>query len=434
MKIILIEENPHWQGKTKNYIKREKLSTLIEFLPLKQVITISGIRRCGKSTLTKEAIQYLIDTGTNPHNIFSINLEQPSFLEYKHDPNYLNVIYESYLKLINPQGKVYVIFDEVQFFEQWQVFVKSKYENSDIKFIVTGSNSSMLSSDLNTLLSGRSLNIHLDTFSFREFLDYKGIDYSNEMRRISNKIEIARAKDEYLTWGGFYEVFEVESESIKKELLISYAKNIIYQDIIPRYKIRNSEVIERLFFYLLNNITGALNYSTLSKIFDISDKTIKEYINYFEDVFLLKRIDKYHTKQKEQIKSSKKIYALDNGFLQIAPKHSKNLGIALENNVFNVLNQTGSQLTYMKDSYEVDFLCDDILYQVAYDINDEKTKKRELRAFEHFKNKKNQRCQLVTYDTIETIGDVEVISVDEFILIGCKENILTYKASLSTKT
>jgi len=416
VKNILIEENRHWQGKTQNFIKREKLSKLIAFLPLKQIITISGIRRCGKSTLAKEAIQYLIDTGTHPHNIFFINLEQPSFLEYKHDPSYLNVIYETYLKLVNPQGKVYVIFDEVQFFEQWQVFVKSKYENSDIKFIITGSNSSMLSGDLNTLLSGRSLNIHLDTFSFREFLDYKGVDYRSEMSRISNKIDIARAKDEYLKWGGFYEVFEVESESVKKELLISYAKNIIYQDIIPRYKIRNSEIIERLFFYLLNNITGVLNYTTLSKTFDISDKTIKEYINYFEDVFLLKRMDKYHTKQKEQIKSSKKIYALDNGFLQIAPKHSENIGVALENLVFNLLNQTGSGLTYMKETYEIDFLCNDILYQVTYDISDEKTKKRELRAFEYFKSKKIQGCQLVTYETIEAIGDVKVISVDTLML------------------
>jgi len=418
MKNILVEENPHWQGKAQKFVKREKLSKLIELLPLKQIITISGIRRCGKSTLVREAIQHLVESGTNPHNIFFINLEQPIFLEHKHNPGYLNDIYEAYLKLINPQGKVYVIFDEIQFFEQWQVFVKSKYENGNIKFIITGSNSSMLSNDLNTLLSGRSLNIHLDTFSFKEFLDYKGINYSSELNRISNKIDIARAKDEYIKWGGFYEVFEIENERLKKELLISYAKNIIYQDIIPRYKIRNSEVVERLFFYLLNNVTGILNYTTLSKTFSISDKTIKEYINYFEDVFLLKRVDKHHNKQKEQIKSTKKIYALDNGFLQIAPTHSKNLGIALENLVFNILNQTGSDLTYIKDTYEIDFLCNKVLYQVAYDISDDKTRRRELRPFEYFKNMEFQRCQLVTYDATGTIGNIKVISADDFLLDG----------------
>jgi len=179
----------------------------------------------------------------------------------------------------------------------------------------------MLSNELNTLLSGRSLNIHLDTFSFTEFLDFKNIAYRNELDRISNKIAIYRAKEEYLIWGGFYEVMEVDDENIKKDILLSYAKNIIYQDIVPRYNIRNSEAVERLFFYLLTTVTGQLNYTTLSDTFDVSDKTIKEYINYFEDVFLLKRIDKFHNKPKERIKSSKKIYALDNGFIQIAPKN-----------------------------------------------------------------------------------------------------------------
>lgn len=416
MKNILIEQNPHWQGITQTFIKREKLEKLITFLPLRQIITISGIRRCGKSTLAKQAIAYLVDTGTNPHNILFINLEQPVFLEYKHDPNYLNVVYEAYLKLADPKGKVYVIFDEVQFFEQWQLFVKSKYESTNIKFIITGSNSSMLSNDLNTLLSGRSLNIHLNTFSFTEFLDFKAIDHSSEMAKVSNRIAISRAKDEYLKWGGFYEVFEVEDERIKKELLISYAKNIIYQDIIPRYKIRNSEVVERLFFYLLSNATGILNYTTLSRTFEISDKTVKEYINYFEDVYMFKRMDKYHTKQKEQIKSSKKIYVLDNGFLQIAPKHSENRGAALENLVFNLLNQTGSKVTYLKEAYEVDFLCEKILYQVAYDISDVKTRKRELQAFAHFKTDRIKQCRLITYDTNEKLDGIDVLSVGEFML------------------
>ena len=138
--------------------------------------------------------------------------------------------------------------------EMEKVFIKSKYESSDIKFIITGSNSSMLSNDLNTLLSGRSLNIHLDTFSFNEFLNFKQINYSNEIEKISNKIAIKRAVEEYMNWGGFYEVFSIENENLKKEILLSYVKNIIYQDIIPRYGIRNSEIVERLFFYLLSNL------------------------------------------------------------------------------------------------------------------------------------------------------------------------------------
>jgi len=412
VKNILIEQNPHWQGKEKTYIKREKIAQLIEYLSSRQIITISGIRRCGKSTLAREAINHLMGSGVNPHNILFVNLEQPYFLEYQHDANYLNTIYDEYLKLANPQGKTYVIFDEIQFFQNWQVFIKSKYESSDIKFIITGSNSSLLSNDLNTLLSGRTLGIHLDTFSFKEFLEYKKIPYANEIERISHRIEIARAKEEYLKWGGFYEVFDEPNVQVKKEILIAYAKNIIYQDIVPRYGIRNSSELERLFFYLLSNATSILNYSKLADIFDISTKKVKEYIGYFEDVFLLKRIDRYHAKPKERIRSTKKIYVKDNGFLEIAPKHSENLGMRLENLVYNILSLTDGEVSYLRDKYEVDFFSQNILYQVTYDLADEKTRKRELGAFKYFKNQRTKGCQVITFDTNEVLDEVEILSFD----------------------
>ena len=416
MKSILVEQNPHWQDIEQIYIKREKLTQLIDYLPTRQIITISGIRRCGKSTLAKQAIAHLITAGISPYNIFFVNLEQPYFLEYRHDANYLNTIYDEYLKLTNPQGKTYVIFDEIQFFENWQVFIKSKYESSDIKFIITGSNSSLLSNDLNTLLSGRTLGIHLETFSFEEFLDYKQVRYSSLIDRVSNRIAIARAKEEYLQWGGFYEVFDESNELIKKEILINYAKNIIYQDIVPRYGIRNSNELERLFFYLLSNATGILNYSRLADIFDISDRKIKEYIGYFEDVFILKRLDRYHTKPRERIRSAKKIYVKDNGFLQIAPKHSKNLGTALENQVYNILYTKDNRVTYMREKYEVDFYAQNILYQVAFDIENEKTRKRELGAFRYFRGD-NKKCKLITLDTNERVDDIEILAFDEFVFI-----------------
>jgi predicted AAA+ superfamily ATPase len=414
MKNTLIEQNPHWNNKLYKSVKREATSKLISYLPLKQIITITGIRRCGKSTLAKQAINYLIESGVEAKNILFINLENPLFLEYKNDANYLHVIYEEYLKLMNPQGKVYCIFDEIQYFDNWQVYIKSRYELSDIKYILTGSNSSMLSNELSTLLSGRSLNIHLDTFSFTEFLDYKNIEYKDELSQITNKIQIARAKEEYIKWGGFYEVFEVEDESIKKELLINYVRNIIYQDIVPRYSIRNSQVLERLFFYLLSNATSLINYTTLSNTFEISDKSIREYINYFEETFMLKRIDKFHNKPKERIKSFKKIYALDNGFLQIAPKLSDNLGKNLENIVFIALNQKNEEVYYLREVQEIDFLSQSRLYQVSYDISEAKTRQRELGSLEYF-NKDNKYTNfLITYDKNEELENVKVLSFEKF--------------------
>lgn len=415
---VLVEQNKHWQAEVYQSVSRDKLQKLIGYLPLKQIITITGVRRCGKSTLVKQAINYLIEEGVNSGNILFVNLEHPFFLEYRHDANFLNTIYDEYLKLMNPKGKVYCIFDEVQYFDNWQVYVKSKYESSLIKFIITGSNSSMLSNDLNTLLSGRSLNIHLDTFSFSEFLDYKKIEYKGEFNQTANKIDISRAKDEYLKWGGFFEVFQIEDELIKKELLTSYAKNIIYQDIVPRYNIRNSEVVERLYFYLLTTASGILNYTTLAKIFEVSDRTIKEYIQYFEEVYLLKRIDKFHNKPKEKIKSFKKVYSLDNGFLQLPSKHSSDLGLALENMVFNVLNQRSESVTYLKETHEVDFYSDDTLYQVTYDMRDERSKEREVNAFNYFKFKHNVKKKVITYDSEMNLAEIECIKLERFILEG----------------
>jgi len=412
VKNILINQNPHWQGKRYTSVKRDALDKLISYLPLRQIITITGIRRCGKSTLAKQAIEYLISSGVKAENIFFINLEHPKFIDYQDDPSYLGVIFDEYLKLANPQGKIYCIFDEIQYFKDWQVYIKSMYESSDVKFIVTGSNSSMLSNELNTLLSGRALNIYLKPFSFVEYLRYKEIDISSEMAKISNKIAIARAKEEYLNWGGFYEVFSVEDEMVRKEILINYARNIIYQDIVPRYKIRNAKNIEKLFFYLIGNVTNMINYTSLSKTFEISEKSIKEYLNYFEEVFLFFRVDKYHTKPKERIKSFKKLYCIDNGFLNLSFNKQLNSGIKLENLVFNILSDR-CDLTYLRDVYEIDFFCNDTLYQVSYKIDDEKIKKRELRAYEHFNKNGKFKNMLITFDANERLDGVDVVSFDE---------------------
>lgn len=403
---ILTEQNPHWFGALPPaYIPREQLATLVSYLPLRQIITISGIRRCGKSVLARQGIQHLLDNGIPPTNILFLNLEQPWFIEHRHDAAYLVIVFEAYLKLANPQGQLYVFLDEVQFFSNWQVFVKSKYESSTIKFVLTGSNSSLLSNDLNTLLSGRSLNIHLDTFSFREYLTYLGIGYNTPLLRSKSRLDISRALDNYLLWGGFYEVFSAPTPSIRQAILVSYAKNILYQDIVPRHQIRQPEQLERLFFYLVTNPTKELNYANLCQTFNISDKTLRDYISHFEETFLLKRIDRFHHKPKERIKSQKKLYALDNGFLQATTKPTRNLGQALENLVFIALNQRSPALTYLKDTYEVDFFDGQTLYQVCYSLEEAKTRQRELHALQHFGSQLNKTGIILTPEPLPAPND-----------------------------
>ena len=207
MESVLFEDNPHWTNKHvyDHYTSRELLPKALSYLDTKQIIALIGARRVGKSTIAKLMIKELLKS-TEAKNIFFINLEKPEFIPFKNDPSYLNKIYDEYLKLADPNKdeKIYFFMDEVQIFQNWEIFVKSKYENSAIKFIITGSNSSLLTSNYATVLTGRVLKLQVYSFSFTEFLNYKEIAHQTTMEQIANKIEIARAKDEYLKWGGYY--------------------------------------------------------------------------------------------------------------------------------------------------------------------------------------------------------------------------------------
>jgi len=424
MDSILLEDNPHWLKSAdevyQNYSSREMLSTALDYLSAKEIVAIIGARRVGKSSLTKLMIRALLKE-VNPKNIFFINLEKPSFIPYKNDPTYLDKIYDAYLKLANPNQdeKIYFFIDEIQIFNSWEVFIKSKYENANIKFIITGSNASLLASSYATLLTGRVIKLKLSSFNFREFLSYKEIEHSSALEMAQNRIAIKQALDEYLKWGGYYSVFSNQSETVKLGLLKNIAEDIILKDIVPRYSIKNSEAIRDLFFYVVSNATTQLNYSRLAKKIGIDAKSIKEYIGYFQDNFLIQTIPNYHTKLTEQIKSVKKLYLTDNGFLNLGVKRTSDRGAILENMVFTALNQ--EKLTYLLDGKECDFYVGGELYQVSYDIEDEQTQKREFEGLKYFSEKLGkERGYLVTYDRDEVVEykglEVEVLSLDRFLL------------------
>ncbi|MBU1667787.1 ATP-binding protein [bacterium] len=424
MDSVLLEDNPHWVKSTNevynDYTHRELLEKALAYMRAKEMVAIIGARRVGKSSLTKLMIKALLHD-VNPKNIFFINLEKPSFIPFKHDPTYLEKIYDTYLKLANPNmdEKIYFFIDEIQIFDSWEVFIKSKYENSNIKFVITGSNASLLASSYATLLTGRVLKLELSSFNFREFLNYKNIAYGSALDIAQNRIAIKRAVDEYLKWGGYYSVFSNPNEQVKIGILKNIAEDIILKDIVPRYSIKNSEAIRDLFFYVLSNATTQVNYSRLAKKIGIDAKMIKEYIGYFQDNFLVKMIPNYHTKLTQQIKSVKKLYVTDNGFLNLGVNRSENRGTMLENMVFTALNQ--EKLHYLLDGKECDFYLNGKLYQVSYDIEDEVTRKREFEGLKFFADKLGKdRGYLVTYDSSEVVEykgvGVEVLSLDGFLV------------------
>jgi predicted AAA+ superfamily ATPase len=169
---VLVDQNPHWDGAVyPEGVPRQVQDGVKQHLDLPHILSFIGVRRAGKSTLMRQMINHLIrERGVPPRNILFCNLEMPVLNRYRNDVANLDRIYEDYLKLAAPQGRVFVFLDEVQFFPDWQVFVKSPYEGGDIKFMVTASNSRLISSEFMTLLSGRTLPVEVMPFSFGEFL------------------------------------------------------------------------------------------------------------------------------------------------------------------------------------------------------------------------------------------------------------------------
>jgi len=410
----IVDQNPHWSGDT--YIEgvpRKILNKVIAYLDLPHIISIVGVRRAGKSTLIKQAINFLIQTkGIPPKNILFLNLETPQFSRYRTDVTYLERIYEDYLKLASPNGTVFCFLDEVQFFTEWQVFVKSHYEGKKIKFIVTGSNSRLLSSEFITLLSGRTLPLEVFPFSFGEFLTAKGLTVTDEVSLLKKRHRVRHLMDEYLHFGGFPEPSFVSEQATKKEILVMYARNILYRDIAPRFTVKKPLELENLFFYLMSNISSLYTYNKLSKLVEISDKTIKDYLSYFTDAYLLFTIDLFNFSVKRQIKSPKKVYAIDTGMARASSfSFSEDTGHYLENLVFIELKRKGREIYYYKtaNDLEVDFACKEGnrltgLVQVSKEMQTDKVRKREIRALIKAMDETGlSQATIVTYEDEEII-------------------------------
>ena len=386
---VIIEQNTHWTGELyPQGVERNCFTKLLEYIETKMIVSILGVRRAGKSTLLKQIINHLIvQKNIPPKNIFFLNLEHPYFAQYSKEVKYLQVIYEDYLKLSNPKDTIYCLLDEVQFFNEWPVFVKSHYEQKKIKFILTGSNSALLSSDFITLLSGRTLSIEVFPLSFKELAQANNINVDNQLQLSKHRHQLRELIDRYIKYGGFPEVILNLTPSVAYDILNAYAKTILYQDATPRLQLRKPLELERLFVYLISNIGKLFSYANLSALFDLSDKVVKGYIEAFADSYLLFELDLFDYSLKKQIKNPKKIYSIDTGQVNAVAFHfTENLGRLLENLVFLELRRLGLETYYFKtkNNLVVDFVAKKqlllSLIQVAWQVKDLETLEREQKA------------------------------------------------------
>ena len=357
-KILEIIKENITLAKKGRYWKRAVLPKLLSLLNTKHIISLVGVRRCGKSTLLKEVIRSVLKK-VPEENIFYLNLEHPFFNQFKDNVNYLDEIYGIFKKNTNPKKKIYVFLDEIQFFTDWQVFIKKLYELNEAKIFLTGSNSKLLSSELSSMLSGRNISVNIFPFSPSE---------------AKSKLTL------YLTEGGFPEV--VLKLAPKELLAETYYKNILYQDVIPRFKVKNILAIENLSYYLLSNIGKEISFNTLKSIAHLDDKTAKEYIGYLEDANLLYVIYNYDFSLKKIFGNKKKVYLVDPLFSSISFKISPDKGRLFENYIFMSLKRMNRNIFFHSNGGECDFIIKEghkinLLLQVSMKLTKE-NKEREI--------------------------------------------------------
>ena len=338
---------------------------------------VIGVRRSGKSTLCFNALR---KAGVH-YAYANFDDERLEELETQDLDNVLQTLYKIYGKFD------YLFLDEIQNIDGWPLFV-NRLLRQRIHIIITGSNAKLLSTELATHLTGRHHKIELFPFSFKDLCSIKEVDYTRLTTK--NKGLLSKAYDEYFRQGGFPEL--ISGEENPKEYISTLIDNIISQDIKKRYKIRNIDALKRLAHHILNETPTLIVKDTLQNIIGIkSERTLGNYLMYLNQTYLISTISKYSSRSRERARNEKS-YAIDVAFMDKRENafSGENLGWRLETIVYLELlrRKAGTEndiYYYQGRSAEADFVvCDGnktlAVYQVSYDISNERTKKREIKG------------------------------------------------------
>lgn len=368
---------------TANLIKRKSQEIIKPYIKQKEIVVISGIRRSGKSSLMKLICEEILNEyNVPPNNILYLNFEDERFIEFSHID--FEPLYETFMEFYQPQGRKYFFLDEIQNIKGWEKWVNRIYEFEDVKIFVTGSNATLLSSEIATALTGRNRQITNYPFSFNEFLKLRNYRFDNKDLYLREKrIKAKNLFKEYIELGGFPEVLKNNDST----LLEQYFKDIIYRDVIARHGIRNVREIRELALLLASNIGTKQSYQNLKEFINVrSLNTVKNYLEILENVYLFFRLNLFDYSIKRQIYNPSKVYSIDAALSNsIAFKFSQDLGHTYENIVFIELLRKNYQIFYWrsKKDKEVDFVIKrglkiDEAIQVSVSLKEKKTREREI--------------------------------------------------------
>lgn len=372
---------------------REQLQEIDKSSPYVQVI--SGVRRCGKSTLLKMLMRHYRHT---------------AYLNFE-DPRLINFEVGDFARLdeIIPENTQAFFFDEIQNVEKWEIYVRQLHDYSK-KVFITGSNASLLSKDLGTRLTGRYLAAELFPFSYTEYLKF------------SNKTGSAETFGFYLEQGGFPEYLQTENNESLQNLL----KDIVLRDVAVRYGIRNTKTLLEIALYLISNIGKETSYNNLKKVFSVgSANTVMDYLTWLEDSYLLFFIKKFSWSVKSMAVNPRKVYTIDTGLARAnSLSFSSDFGRLLENAVFIYLRAKGRPMYFFKEKGECDFIMFEKgkaiqAVQVCYRVEDTNFEREYgglLEAMKFFNLTKGVIVTLDQKDKIEKEGcTIELVPAYEYV-------------------
>ncbi len=365
--------NPHWAPDFQyDLIERDRYCRkLLDLTERREILVLKGIRRAGKSSLLKLLINDLIRTGVPRKNILFMNLEDYRLGGVK-SLDTLDKIYRVYRELPPEEGRRYILLDEIQEIPGFEKWLRAHYEQSDqLKFIITGSSSSLFSRELASLLTGRQVSVEVFPFSFREYLSYHEAGLHGEVAKKSidalylakSMQGIAEHLEKFLDGGGFPEMIKNPGREGNILTLQQYISDIILRDIAQRYNIRKLETLQKLALYLIFNMGNYLNVSRVAQVAGSNRTTVLELIAYLKEVYLIFTSPRYSFVKEDLLSANrpKKVYCVDNGFFAAIKTDSDSAAIKrFRNAVFTQLRfQFGVDVYHWREKVEIDFILPD---------------------------------------------------------------------------
>ena len=409
--------------------RKEYLDFLVKSKDRQIIKVVSGVRRCGKSTLFEMYKDFLLENGVAKNQIISINFED---MDYEELTDYKK-LYEYIKSKMIGDKKNYIFLDEIQHVDKFEKVVDSLFIKENTDLYITGSNAYFMSSELATLLSGRYIELKMLPLSFKEYYQAK-LEYEKMEQQENRTLKtLIQYYNEYIVNSSFPYTLQLDSD-LKNihEYLSGIYNSVLLKDIVARLKISDVMRLESVVKYIFDNIG---NLTSLSKIANTltsmgrktDAKTIEKYIRGLTDSLLVHEVSRYNIKGKEFLSTLSKYYVADLGLRQmILGNRNIDMGHILENIIYlELLRRKGNVYVGQFDKNEIDFVVinsNEIeYYQVALTVLDENTLKRELDAFKNIKD--NYPKYLITLDDVMVNTDydgIKVVNALEWLLEGKK--------------